>query len=66
MGSEKTGRLTLDTLIVEIENEISKAKVHRSPLLEKRNNILLGHLLELKEHRKFHGIDKIIERYNHD
>jgi hypothetical protein len=50
----------LDQLIEKAQREITKARVYNSPLLEKENTILLAHLLELQEHRKAFGLDKIL------
>jgi len=54
--------MNLKSLIDDTANELAKARVHNNKLSERRAKILLAHLLELREHRKFHGIDKIIER----
>ena len=50
----------LDQLIEKVQKEITKARVYNSPLLEKENIILLAHLLELREHRKAFGLDKVL------
>ena len=53
--------ISIESLIEETSQELSKAKIYNNKLAEERARVLLAHLLELKEHRKAFGLDKILE-----
>ena len=50
----------LENKIMELESEISKARIYNNKMVEKEANLMLAFLLELKEHRKAFGLDKIL------
>ena len=52
---------SLELLINEASQELSKAKIYNNKFAEDRAKVLLAHLLELKEHRKAFGLDKLLE-----